>query len=633
MERNACPGVGRGRARDRRVGGRRGVGRPVDLRPLRGRDRRVRRPRGARTDERVQLRGVRGGARRAAECGPAGRRPGPRPRGGVDRQHATVRGPARPRRRVRRQALELQLLGASALDAGALAATGAFEGARATADAVLARFEEAAVHDALESADGEAYEGFESGLSALQSAIEDGDSAGIDDAVATVDENLAAGIAALAGSDAPLLEAAYFRARFADARELYRLGGNNVAASLAQGLFERFEGDELGVHETLESTSEELYHAFEEDHLSGLITAFENADDEAVATHYDGVQSALLDFETQAGTTATVSGAEAAFVGARGFDAAVLDALGEDGRAEAIARSTFEHFEAGAGGYHEALEDADEAVYESFEERLGAVASTASDGEDVYAASESFGAEVLKSAYAVVETAGGSTGGAATAVLEDAFAHFEDARVHEMLEEASRSAYETFEAELDAYSTALEEGGDVQAAADTFADASLYAQFALVDSVEELPLGLRLAGGSGGDHGGENGEGGESSLRGGPNVVDGVPDDADHVINMTAIAFEPAELTVSAGDTVAWTHAGGEAHSVTARADGIPDDADYWASGGFDSEAAANTGWDEGTGAVRSGQTFVRTFETTGTHEYYCIPHEAAGMDGSVTVE
>ena len=119
----------------------------------------------------------------------------------------------------------------------------------------------------------------------------------------------------------------------------------------------------------------------------------------------------------------------------------------------------------------------------------------------------------------------------------------------------------------------------------------------------------------------------------GPNVVEGVPDDADHVVEMNAVAFEPAELTVSQGDTVAWTYNAGDAHNVVAYEDEIPDDAGYWASGGFDSEEAARAGWENGQGAVQSGQSYVHTFETTGTHEYFCIPHEAAGMVGSVIVE
>jgi plastocyanin len=62
-----------------------------------------------------------------------------------------------------------------------------------------------------------------------------------------------------------------------------------------------------------------------------------------------------------------------------------------------------------------------------------------------------------------------------------------------------------------------------------------------------------------------------------------------------------------------------------ANGDGVPDGASYWASGGFESEEAARSGWEAGRGAGQSGQSYVRTLETTGTHEYFGIPHEAAG--------
>lgn len=517
-------------------------------------------------------------------------------------------------------------------DASWLAARGETDRAATTVSDLFAHFESARAHEALEEVSGDAYEGFEDGLSALQSAIENGDSSGADDAVAAIDSNLLTGIEALAGTNAPLLEAAFFRARFADARERYRLGQNTVAASIAEDLFERFEENELDVHETVESTSEKLYTQFEEEHLSSLIDAFENADDAAVDTHYEGVNSTLFEFETMAGSTATVSGAEGAYMAARGFDAAVLDVLGEHSRSRTVAQGAFEHFESGAGGYHEALEAADKAIYEAFEEQLGAVATAASDGDDVYPVAKRFNAEAVASIYAIVETGGGAQTGAAATIMQDVFAHFEAARVHELIEEADHNAYETFEAQLDAYITTLQEDGDVQGAAESFALASQYAGFALAESVEKLPLDFNLAGaGNGGSASDENG--GESGLRGGPNVVEGVPDDADHVVKMQAVAFEPESLTVSAGDTVAWSFAAGEPHSVTAYEEGIPDDATYWASGGFDSETAARDGWENGKGAVADGQSYVHTFETSGTHDYLCIPHEAAGMVGTVTVE
>ena len=530
-------------------------------------------------------------------------------------------------------AAALTIYRARAYDCRWLAARGETDHAATMAGDVFAHFEGARAHEALEEASAEAYEGFEAGLSELRSAIEDGRSSGVDDAVAAVDSNLVTGIDALAGANAPVLEAAFFRARLADARERYRLGETDVAASIAEGLFRRFEENELDVHETVESTDEELYTRFEEEHLAGLIDAFESGDDSGVETHYEGVQSTLLEFETTAGSTATVSGAEGAYVAARGFDAAVLDALGEDSRAQAIARGAFEHFESGAGGYHEALEAADESIYEAFEERLGALSTAADDGEDVYPPAKQFDAEAVASIYAVVGSGGGSHAEAAATAVRDVFAHFEEARVHELLEAADHNAYGTFEARLEAYVTALGEGGDVDAAAESFARASQYAAFALVDSVERLPLDLDLAGTTGGGSGSSEGDGGESDLQGGPNVVEGVPDDADHVVDMNAVAYDPAELTVSRGDTVAWRYAAGEPHSVSAYVDGIPDGATYWASGGFDSEEAARSGWEDGRGAVGAGQSYVHTFETTGEHEYFCIPHEAAGMVGTVRVE
>jgi plastocyanin len=210
--------------------------------------------------------------------------------------------------------------------------------------------------------------------------------------------------------------------------------------------------------------------------------------------------------------------------------------------------------------------------------------------------------------------------------MQDTFATFEEAEVHEMLEETDHDTYEEYESTLDDYIGALESGSGVESAATTYADASTRAQFAVVGAVDEAPVGE----GTGGE---SSGESEETDLQGGPNVVEGVPEEADHVVDMQAVAFEPAELTVQQGDTVAWKYAAGEPHSVTAYQDGVPEEATYWASGGFESEEAARNGWENGKGAVQSGQSYVHTFETTGTHEYFCVPHEAAGMVGSVIVE
>jgi plastocyanin len=40
--------------------------------------------------------------------------------------------------------------------------------------------------------------------------------------------------------------------------------------------------------------------------------------------------------------------------------------------------------------------------------------------------------------------------------------------------------------------------------------------------------------------------------------------------------------------------------------------------------------WDSGD--LNAGQTFTHTFDVAGTYKYFCQPHEAAGMVGTIVV-
>ena len=513
-------------------------------------------------------------------------------------------------------------------DAAWLYDAGETEAAKAAAQSIFQHFEGARAHEALEDASEDAYTQFEDeGLSSLVSAIENGDDDAIDESVTTVHDALTTGITTLAGDNAAVLESGFFRARLGDAHERYLQGEAEVAATVAEKLFARFEENEVGFHEGLEDTSEALYGTFEEEHLTALPAAFRNGDDDAVETHVTGATNALVDYESQAGSTPVGSAAAASYMTGRAGDAGALATVGATGRAETVARDAFSYFEAGANGFHEAVEDASEERYHSFEEALGAVRSATTGDADAYDATETFDDEATAAVYAIVEHDGSGGDVDAAPLMSDVFATFEEARVHEAVEEGDTETYETFESALSNYVSALDSGDGVDAAAERFAQATRNAGFAVAGAIGSAPA--LSAGGSGAD----SESGGDSELSGGPNVVEGVPEDADHVVDMQAVAFEPAELTVSAGDTVAWKHAAGEAHNVVAYEEEIPSDATYWASGGFDSEQAAREGWENGEGAVQSGQSYVHTFETTGTYEYFCTPHEAAGMVGSVTVE
>lgn len=108
----------------------------------------------------------------------------------------------------------------------------------------------------------------------------------------------------------------------------------------------------------------------------------------------------------------------------------------------------------------------------------------------------------------------------------------------------------------------------------------------------------------------------------------------DYDVGMTAVAFDPLEVTVAVGDEVVWRNTSSRGHTVTAYEARIPESATYFASGGFDSQQAAYGAWTERLGGlIDGGERYAHTFETPGTHHYYCIPHEGAGMVGRVVVE
>ena len=77
-------------------------------------------------------------------------------------------------------------------------------------------------------------------------------------------------------------------------------------------------------------------------------------------------------------------------------------------------------------------------------------------------------------------------------------------------------------------------------------------------------------------------------------------------------SFSPMSVSIQQGDTVKWTWKG-SGHTVTSGTPGNP-------SGLFDS------------GLHSSGFTFSFTFSDPGTFSYYCIPHGASGMTGTVIV-
>lgn len=106
---------------------------------------------------------------------------------------------------------------------------------------------------------------------------------------------------------------------------------------------------------------------------------------------------------------------------------------------------------------------------------------------------------------------------------------------------------------------------------------------------------------------------------------------ADHTIGMSDdLGFDPKTTTIEPGTTVTWTNTSDVDHTVTAYGDRIPPTASYFASGGFDSERAAKNRVVEGL--IPPSEAYEHRFEEPGTYDYYCLPHENAGMVGTVEV-
>ena len=95
--------------------------------------------------------------------------------------------------------------------------------------------------------------------------------------------------------------------------------------------------------------------------------------------------------------------------------------------------------------------------------------------------------------------------------------------------------------------------------------------------------------------------------------------------------FEPANLTIKAGDAVRWTLVSGPPHNVTFWADSIPQ--------GAASQLGANmpevTAPLVGPLRMNPNDTYTVSFAgvPAGAYGYYCTPHLALGMKAVVTVQ
>ncbi len=104
-----------------------------------------------------------------------------------------------------------------------------------------------------------------------------------------------------------------------------------------------------------------------------------------------------------------------------------------------------------------------------------------------------------------------------------------------------------------------------------------------------------------------------------------LPSDTTHTVTVGQgdnLTFTPAALTIHAGNKVRWVFASG-GHNVVSGTGGTPD-------GKFCSTNDTNC---RSAPLSNAGAAYEHTFTTTGKFPYYCSPHFALGMTGTITVQ
>jgi plastocyanin len=107
--------------------------------------------------------------------------------------------------------------------------------------------------------------------------------------------------------------------------------------------------------------------------------------------------------------------------------------------------------------------------------------------------------------------------------------------------------------------------------------------------------------------------------------------DGANEVTMSAHAFEPATITIQAGESIDWKNTSSEQHTVTADEETLPDGAPFFSSGDASDEKAANANLP--AELIEVGKDYKFTFDSPGTYSYYCILHRSDGMEGKVVVE
>ena len=111
----------------------------------------------------------------------------------------------------------------------------------------------------------------------------------------------------------------------------------------------------------------------------------------------------------------------------------------------------------------------------------------------------------------------------------------------------------------------------------------------------------------------------------------GATHDVSMVLDGAKYKFDPAELTIKAGDVVNFHNKSGGPHNVSFWADSIPKGAADVLKGSMPDQMAPL----EGPLLTEQDAVYKVSFAgaPAGDYKFYCLPHLALGMHGKITVQ
>ena len=99
--------------------------------------------------------------------------------------------------------------------------------------------------------------------------------------------------------------------------------------------------------------------------------------------------------------------------------------------------------------------------------------------------------------------------------------------------------------------------------------------------------------------------------------------------------FEPATITIKAGDGIKFENEGGGPHNVSFDAATVPADVKAQLNANFGADKDPNSDLASKLTAVTAGDAITISFANIkpGTYNFFCLPHKMMGMTGKVTVQ